>query len=85
VFGNLRSYGLEASFGVMAGYRYVASELEENHERFVRDGNARVAKSLCMENAIVSAAWHGAPGNVDKGTETTIPVMWSGEMAMGSE
>jgi malonyl-CoA decarboxylase len=85
VFGNLRSYGLEASFGVMAGYRYVASELEENHERFVRDGNARVAKSLCMENAIVSAAWHGAPGNVDKGTETTIPVMWSGEMAMGSD
>ncbi len=85
VFGNLRSYGLEASFGVMAGYQYVASELEENHERFVRDGNVRVAKNLCMEHAIVSAAWQGAPGNIDKGTETTVPVMWSGEMAMGSD
>ena len=70
VFGNLRSYGLEASFGVMAGYQYAAGELEENHERFVRDGNVRVAKSLCLENAIVSAAWQGAPGYIDKATET---------------
>jgi malonyl-CoA decarboxylase len=85
VFGNLRSYGLEASFGVMAGYQYVASELEENHEGFVRDGQVRVAKSLCLENAIVSAAWQGAPGNVDKGTETTVPVMCSGEIAMSSD
>lgn len=85
VFGNLRSYGLEASFGVMAGYQYVASELEENHERFVRDGHVRVANSLCMENAIVSAAWQSAPGNIDKGTETTIPVMWSGEIPVGSD
>jgi malonyl-CoA decarboxylase len=60
VFGNLRSYGLESSFGVMASYQYVASEVEENHERFVRDGHVRVAKSLCLENAIVSAAWQGA-------------------------
>jgi malonyl-CoA decarboxylase len=85
VFGNLRSYGLEASFGVMAGYQYVASELEENHERFVRDGQVRVAKSLSLENAIVSAAWQGAPGNVDTGTETSIPVMCSGEIRMGSD
>jgi hypothetical protein len=63
VFGNLRSYGLEASFGVTAGYQYVASEVEENHERFVRDGHVRVAKSLCLENAIVSAAWQGARQN----------------------
>ena len=58
VFGNLRSYGLETSFGVMASYRYVASEVEENHELFVRDGHVRVTKSLCVENAIVSAAWN---------------------------
>ncbi len=60
VFGNLRSYGLESSFGVMASYQYVASEVEENHECFVRDGRVRVAKNLCVENAIVSAAWQSA-------------------------
>ncbi|HEY6905772.1 MAG TPA: malonyl-CoA decarboxylase family protein [Candidatus Acidoferrales bacterium] len=85
VFGNLRSYGLEASFGVMAGYQYVASELEENRERFVRDGHARVAERLCLENEIVSAAWQGAPGNIDGGTQTTIPVMWSGETPKASD
>jgi malonyl-CoA decarboxylase len=84
VFGNLRSYGLEASFGVTAGYQYVASEVEENHERFVRDGHVRVAKSLCLENAIVSAAWQ-ATGKIDKGTEITIPVMWPGEIPTGSD
>ncbi|MGC2449181.1 MAG: malonyl-CoA decarboxylase family protein [Candidatus Sulfotelmatobacter sp.] len=67
VFGNLRSYGLEASFGVTAGYQYVASDVEENHDRFVRDGHVRVGKSLCLENAIVSAAWQ-ATGKIDKGT-----------------
>ena len=74
VFGNLRSYGLEASFGVTANYKYVTSEVEENHERFIRDDHVRVAKSLCLENAIVSAAWQGA-GKIDKGKETTIPVI----------
>jgi hypothetical protein len=42
----------------LASYRYVASEVEENHELFVRDGHVRVTKSLCVENAIVSAAWN---------------------------
>jgi malonyl-CoA decarboxylase len=84
VFGNVRSYGLEASFGVTAGYQYVASEVEENHERFVRDGHVRVAKSLCLESAIVSAGWQ-ATGKNNKGTEITIPVMWPGEIPTGSD
>jgi malonyl-CoA decarboxylase len=84
VFGNLRSYGLEASFGVMAGYRYVAGEVEENHERFVREGHVRVAKSLGPENAIVSAAWQ-APGEICKGFEAIIPVTCRGEIPTGSD
>lgn len=56
-FGNLRPYGLEASVGVTVNYRYLPSELEENHERFVRSGQIRVSSSLLAENRIVSAAW----------------------------
>jgi len=84
IFGNLRSYGLEASFGVMGSYQYVASEVEENHERFVGDGQVRVAKSLCAENVIVSAAWQGARKN-RQGTGTTVPGIWSDEITMASK
>src|SRR6202521_1558684 len=37
-FGNLRPYGLRASFGLTVNYRYLPAELEENHERFVTGG-----------------------------------------------
>jgi malonyl-CoA decarboxylase len=57
VFGNLRPYGLKASFGVTANYRYMPPELEENHERFVRDGQIRVSTGLFRENKLVAAAW----------------------------
>ncbi len=57
VFGNLRPYGLEASFGVTANYRYVPDELEENHERFVRGGYIRVSSGLFREHKHVDAAW----------------------------
>jgi len=62
VFGNLRPYGMEASFGVTANYRYLPDELEENHERFVRGGQIRVPSSLFREHKTVAAAWDTAPG-----------------------
>jgi malonyl-CoA decarboxylase len=56
-FGNLRPYGLEASFGVTANYRYLPAELEENHERFIRKGQIRVSDSLFREHKRMTAAW----------------------------
>jgi malonyl-CoA decarboxylase len=56
-FGNLRAYGLHASFGVTVNYRYLPAELEENHERFVR-GDIQVAKGLASEFKSVAQAWH---------------------------
>ncbi|MGH9715825.1 MAG: malonyl-CoA decarboxylase domain-containing protein [Candidatus Acidiferrales bacterium] len=55
-FGNLRPYGLEASFGVTVNYRYIPDELEENHECFVR-GQIQVARGLAAEQKAVDAAW----------------------------
>jgi malonyl-CoA decarboxylase len=55
-FGNLRPYGLEASYGVTVNYRYIPSELEENHERFVR-GQIQVSRALAEEQKAVDAAW----------------------------
>jgi len=55
-FGNLRPYGLHASFGVTVNYRYLPAELEENHERFVR-GEIQVAKGLASEFKAVAQAW----------------------------
>jgi malonyl-CoA decarboxylase len=56
-FGNLRPYGLEASFGVTANYRYLPAELEENHEQFIRKGQIRVSDGLAKEQKRVAAAW----------------------------
>jgi malonyl-CoA decarboxylase len=56
-FGNLRPYGLEASFGLTINYRYLPAELEENHERFVRGGQIRVSSSLLREHKVVGDAW----------------------------
>jgi malonyl-CoA decarboxylase len=56
--GNVRPYGLEASFGVTVNYRYIPAELEENHERFVR-GQIRVSSGLLGEHKKVSEAWDG--------------------------
>jgi malonyl-CoA decarboxylase len=56
-FGNLRPYGLEASFGVTANYRYLPAELEENHERFIRKGQIRVSDGLFREHKKMAAAW----------------------------
>jgi malonyl-CoA decarboxylase len=56
-FGNLRPYGLKASFGITINYRYVPEELEENHERFVTAGRIRISDALSREHAIVKKAW----------------------------
>lgn len=61
-FGNLRAYGLKASLGVTVNYRYIADELEENHERFVSKGQIRVSPDLLRKNGIVAEAWNGKPG-----------------------
>jgi len=58
-FGNLRPYGLQASYGLTANYLYVPEDLEENHERFVREGEIRVSHDLEREYKIVAEAWRG--------------------------
>ncbi|MBZ5568935.1 MAG: malonyl-CoA decarboxylase [Acidobacteriia bacterium] len=58
-FANLRPYGLRDSFGVMVNYRYVPSELEENHERFMGSGEMRVSPSLSHEQKVTAALWRG--------------------------
>jgi len=60
-FGNLRPYGVEASFGVTVNYRYVPADLEENHERFVRQGEIRLSSALLREHRAVVAAWDATP------------------------
>lgn len=56
-FGNLRPYGLKASFGITINYRYVPDELEENHERFVTAGEIRISDELSREHELVKKAW----------------------------
>jgi malonyl-CoA decarboxylase len=55
-FGNLRPYGMQASFGVTVNYRYLVAELEENHERFVR-GEIQVANGLVSDHKAVTQLW----------------------------
>jgi malonyl-CoA decarboxylase len=50
---------LKASFGLTANYLYVPAELEENHERFVREGEIRVSGDLEREYKAVAEAWRG--------------------------
>jgi malonyl-CoA decarboxylase len=56
-FGNLRPYGIDASFGVTASYRYLPAELEENHERFIRKGEIRVSDTLFREHKKMATVW----------------------------
>lgn len=55
-FGNLRPYGLEASLGVTVNYRYIAADLEENHESFVRN-QIQVSRALSREVEAVTSTW----------------------------
>jgi malonyl-CoA decarboxylase len=70
-FGNLRPYGLKASYGLTVNYRYLPAELEENHERFVR-GEIQVSNGLVAELKSVTQAWHG-PRKSHSAAETTEP------------
>lgn len=56
-FGNLRPYGLRASFGLTVNYLYVPTELEENHERFVREGEIPMSDDLQREYKKIIDAW----------------------------
>ncbi|HLI62042.1 MAG TPA: malonyl-CoA decarboxylase family protein [Terriglobales bacterium] len=62
-FGNLRPAGLKESFGLMANYRYLPNEFEENHERFIQKGEINVSRRLAPEFKAVAALWSGSkPG-----------------------
>jgi malonyl-CoA decarboxylase len=65
-FANLRPYGLRDSFGVMVNYRYIPEDLEENHERFIRDGEMSVAPTLLQERRISAALWNGEKQRAEK-------------------
>jgi malonyl-CoA decarboxylase len=56
-FGNQLPYGLEASLGVTVNYRYLPTQLEENHERFVRGGQIKLSSGLLRESRLVATAW----------------------------
>ena len=56
-FGNVRPYGLEASFGLTVNYKYLLDELEKNHEQFVRKGKIRISDDLRPQQKIVEEAW----------------------------
>jgi malonyl-CoA decarboxylase len=58
-FANLRPYGLRDSFGVMVNYMYRSREVEENHERFIRNGQLCVSARLRQELKIVAQLWGG--------------------------
>ena len=40
------AHGMDQSYGVMVSYRYEPSEVEENHERFQRDGHITAARRV---------------------------------------
>jgi malonyl-CoA decarboxylase len=40
------AHGMEQSYGMMVSYRYEPSEVEENHERFQRDGHIAAARRV---------------------------------------
>ena len=60
-FSNLRPYGLKESFGLTVNYRYLLDDLEENHERYVRQGAIQVSRGLSRDLRAVTKDWQ-APG-----------------------
>ncbi len=60
-FGNERPYGLAQSCGLMVNYRYVLDEVEDNHERFVREGEVALSKRLQSQQRAVAALWNEPP------------------------
>jgi malonyl-CoA decarboxylase len=58
-FANLRPYGLRDAYGVMVNYRYIPEQLADNHERFVQNGDIKVAGTLAGEQRTTAALWKG--------------------------
>jgi malonyl-CoA decarboxylase len=69
-FANMRAYGLRDSFGVMANYRYVPEDLEENHEEFVATGQTRVSSPLLQEQRLAASLWKGETGKHAKRSQS---------------
>lgn len=57
-FANLRPYGLEESFGVMANYRYLPAEVEENHEAYITKAEVRLSSRLMRGYRTVMQLWN---------------------------
>ena len=74
-FANLRPYGIRDSFGLMVNYRYVLDELEENHERFVRDGEMRVSPDLEREQRIAASQWYGINDKKKAGSTQAVAAL----------
>jgi len=55
-FADPSARGLALSLGVMANYRYVPEDFEENHERFVETGEIPLARGLARCKREVEAA-----------------------------
>jgi malonyl-CoA decarboxylase len=66
-FANLRPYGLRDSFGVMVNYRYIPEDLEENHEKFVLNGETSVAPGLSQERKVSAELWESKKEKVRAG------------------
>src|SRR5579875_1455577 len=58
-FANTKLYGLQSSFGLMVNYRYVSSELEQNHEAFVTEGVIALSPWLEREYRKIAMMWGG--------------------------
>jgi hypothetical protein len=56
---------------VMVNYRYIPEDLDENHERFVRTGNPRLAPGLMQEARKIAALW---AGRAEKKSSKPVPV-----------
>jgi malonyl-CoA decarboxylase len=68
-FANVRPYGLRDSFGVMVNYRYIADDLADNHERFVRTGEMPVSPGLQRELRTAAALWKGETEKAEKASK----------------
>jgi hypothetical protein len=50
----------------MVNYRYIPEDLEENHEKFVRNGEISVASGLFQERRLSTELWKGEKEKAEK-------------------
>ncbi|ABI58125.1 malonyl-CoA decarboxylase domain-containing protein [Alkalilimnicola ehrlichii MLHE-1] len=58
-FSDHSATRLQASYGMMVNYRYIAEAVEENHERFVKTGEVVLSRALQKQQKRINAAWDG--------------------------